>query len=101
MKATCRDFEAAVDRAVGLPDLASVALAQLYARLIRIHPFGDGNGRTAWVTLQLAAGRLEMPLVKSAPSLDAKLALGDALLDGERLEPLAHVIRVAAYDDGA
>lgn len=57
----CEAFEREAPDAIGDPDRSAAALARLYVRLIRIHPFTDGNGRTAWAVLQFAAGRLRTP----------------------------------------
>lgn len=97
VKDTCDAFEREAQHAAGDADRAAEALARLYVRLIRIHPFTDGNGRTAWAVLQLAAGRLRFPFVQSSPTMEARLALGDAIRDGNRIAPLAdHIKRAAA-----
>lgn len=93
----CRRFERDAPAAVGDLDSGSVVIAQLYARLIRTHPFGDGNGRTAWAAVQFAAGRLGLPFVQSAPTSEARVALGDAIRDGTRVHPLAERIREAMW----
>lgn len=85
----CSGFERGVSIAAGDRGRSAWLLAQLYSRLIRAHPFLDGNGRTAWVMAQLAAGRLGMPLVESSPTTDARIALGRAVRDGNDLRPLA------------
>lgn len=93
----CDGFEREAAEAEGDLDRSAAALARLYVRLIRIHPFTDGNGRTAWAVLQLAAGRLRFPFVQSSPTMEARLALGDAIRDGNTIGPLAdHIKRAAA-----
>ncbi|MEH3055439.1 MAG: Fic family protein [Patulibacter minatonensis] len=93
----CDAFEREVPTALGDPVRSAEALARLYVRLIRIHPFTDGNGRTAWAALQFAAGRLRFPFVQSSPTMEARLALGDAIRDGNNVGPLAdHIRRNAA-----
>jgi fido (protein-threonine AMPylation protein) len=51
----CGEFNEAVAElsAVELPDACATA-ARLYARLLAIHPFEDGNGRVSYVALQAA-----------------------------------------------
>lgn len=73
------------------------ALARLYVRLIRVHPFGDGNGRTAWAVTQMAAGRLHLPFVQSTPTASVRLALGDAIRDGTRIEGMSQAFREALW----
>lgn len=85
----CQGFEHSVSIAAGNRGRSAWLLAQLYSRLIRAHPFLDGNGRTAWVLTQLAAGRLGMPLVESSPTTDARIALGRAVRNGNDLGALA------------
>lgn len=55
LKAACGEFNDAVAglSAVDLPDACATA-ARLYARLLAIHPFEDGNGRVSYVALQAA-----------------------------------------------
>jgi Fic/DOC family len=93
----CERFEQEAVDALGDVDRSAAALARLYVRLIRIHPFTDGNGRTAWAVLQFAAGRLRFPFVQSSPTMEARLALGDAIRDGNTIGPLAdHIKRATA-----
>ncbi len=94
----CAAFEADAARWSGDSSEAATMIARLYVRIIRVHPFGDGNGRTAWAALQFAAGRLRYPWIKSSPTLEARLALGDAIRSGNRIGPLAEHIRAAAWD---
>lgn len=94
----CAAFEAEAAGALGDADRSAAALARLYVRLIRVHPFTDGNGRTAWAVLQFAAGRLRFPFVQSSPTMEARLALGDAIRDGNRIQPLADHIKRATAD---
>jgi Fic/DOC family len=96
----CAAFEREAPDAVGDPDRSAAALARLYVRLIRTHPFTDGNGRTAWAALQFAAGRLRFPFVQSSPTMEARLALGDAIRDGNNTGPLAEHIKRAAASPG-
>lgn len=64
----------------------------LYAGILRVHPFADGNHRTAFVALSTALWSLGMPVVEfveDADMIDHDDALMPALLsrDGE-IEPL-------------
>lgn len=93
----CADFVDRADAAVGDVDLSALLLTRLYVRLIRIHPFGDGNGRTAWSALQFAAGRLRFPFVQSTPTNEARLALGDAIRNGQRIDRLVEHVKSAAW----
>jgi fido (protein-threonine AMPylation protein) len=43
---------------------ATTACAKLYAKIVNIHPFVDGNLRAAYVTLQASLLALELPLVQ-------------------------------------
>ncbi|MFA4927058.1 MAG: Fic family protein [Patulibacter sp.] len=95
----CEKFEREAPPAIGDSDRGTFLIAQLYVRLIRTHPFGDGNGRTAWAAVQFAAGRLRLPFVQSSPTTDARVALGDALRHGTRVQPLANRIRAAMWAD--
>jgi fido (protein-threonine AMPylation protein) len=67
LAAVCGEFnEAVAERsAVDLPD-ACVTAARLYARLLAIHPFEDGNGRVSYVTLQAALRSQGAPWVNFA-----------------------------------
>lgn len=67
---------------------------KLYTRLIRIHPFVDGNGRTAWAAFSYAVRRCGLPLVVLAPSDETRWALGCALRSGAKqdFEPLADIV---------
>jgi fido (protein-threonine AMPylation protein) len=52
---------------------------KLYARLIGIHPFFDGNGRTAWAVFSFALQRCGLVEIAIAPSDGSRWALGQAL----------------------
>jgi hypothetical protein len=52
---------------------------KLYAKTIGIHPFFDGNGRTAWAVLSYALQRCGLVEVAGAPTDDTRWALGRAL----------------------
>ncbi len=53
--------------------------AQLYADLIRVHPFMDGNGRTAWLVMNHALVRCGALIVTAAPTIESRVVLGKAL----------------------
>lgn len=97
LRVTCAAFEQCIPFAINDQEESARAIAQLYVRLIRIHPFADGNGRTAWAALQFAAGRLGMPFVQSTPTAEARLALGDAIRHGNRIDRLVRYIREATW----
>ncbi len=97
VRKACEAFELAVPHALEDVDDSALTLAQLYVRLIRIHPFVDGNGRTAWAAIQFAAGRLGFPFVQSTPTLEARLALGDAIRNGNNIGRLVDHIKDAAW----
>ena len=69
--------QAAAQRAE-LRDAVEIAV-KLYVRIIRIHPFMDGNGRVAWAAFGYALRRCNLPLVEISPTLDTRWALGTAL----------------------
>lgn len=98
VRKACRAFEELVPFALNDRDESALAIAQLYVRLIRIHPFADGNGRTAWAALQFAAGRLGFPLVQSTPTLEARVALGDAIRNGNKIDRLVEHIVNATWE---
>jgi fido (protein-threonine AMPylation protein) len=89
-----RDVEAlgAADRPP-LEDAARAAV-RLYAKVIGIHPFFDGNGRTAWAVLSYAVQRCGLVEIAIPPSDETRWALGRALRqDGSQsYEPLTDVV---------
>lgn len=101
LKAALRDFARDLDGlealdvqgAATLIDAIEPAL-KLYARVIRIHPFIDGNGRTAWAVFSYAMKRCGLPLVVLAPTDDTRWALGTAIRPGAKQDfrPLADII---------
>jgi len=88
-----RDVEAmeAVDRPL-LRDGARAAV-RLYAKVIGIHPFFDGNGRTGWAVFSYALQRCGLVEVAIPPSSETRWALGRALRqDGSQsYEPITDV----------
>lgn len=67
---------------------------RLYGRIVRIHPFADGNGRTAWVLFVYALMRVGLPLIDIKPTLKSRWALGTAIrVDGKQdYGPLADIL---------
>jgi prophage maintenance system killer protein len=89
LASVCRAFNAAVEQVsganVGVLDRTRVVSA-LYAGILRVHPFADGNHRTAFVALSAALWSLGMPAVEFAEDddmIDHDDALIPALLSCE------------------
>ncbi len=63
------------------PALSEAALSavKLYAKVIGIHPFFDGNGRTAWAVLSYTLQRCGLVEIAVTPSDATRWALGRAL----------------------
>lgn len=78
------------------PTLSEAALAavKLYAKVIGIHPFFDGNGRTAWAVFSYALQRCSLVEIAVPPSDATRWALGRALRqDGSQsYEPLTDLV---------
>jgi prophage maintenance system killer protein len=89
-----RDLEAL--KAADQPSLndAARAAVRLYAKVIGIHPFFDGNGRTAWAVFGYALQRCSLIEIAVPPSDETRWALGRALRqDGSQsYEPLTNVV---------
>ncbi|MFZ2049864.1 MAG: Fic family protein [Solirubrobacteraceae bacterium] len=95
----CRAFNTGVERLCG-PSAAALDRARvvgsLYAGILRVHPFADGNHRTAFVALSSALWSLGMPAVEFAEDedmIDHDDALIPALLsrDGD-IDPFARLL---------
>jgi fido (protein-threonine AMPylation protein) len=86
------------------PPLADAALiaVKLYAKVIGVHPFLDGNGRTAWAIVSYALQRCSLVEIAIPPSTATRWALGQALRqDGSQsYEPLTE-LAVNAIRDSA
>jgi fido (protein-threonine AMPylation protein) len=73
---------------------AALPATKLYSKTIGIHPFFDGNGRTAWAVLSYALQRCGLVEVAIAPTASTRWALGRALRrDGSQsYQPLAGLV---------
>jgi prophage maintenance system killer protein len=73
---------------------AARAAVKLYAKVIGIHPFFDGNGRTGWAIFSYALQRCGLVEIAVPPSDETRWALGRALRqDGSQsYEPLTDVV---------
>ncbi len=73
---------------------AARAAVKLYAKVIGIHPFFDGNGRTAWAVAGYALQRCGLVEIAVPPSDTTRWALGQALRqDGSQsYEPLTNLV---------
>lgn len=79
------------------PTLAQAACVaiKLYAKVIGIHPFFDGNGRTAWAVFGYALQRCGLVEIAIPPSDATRWALGQALRQQDQsqsYEPLTEVV---------
>jgi fido (protein-threonine AMPylation protein) len=95
----CRSFTASVDRhdAANTSTLDRTrAVGALYAGILRVHPFADGNHRTAFVTLSATLWSLGLPAVEFADDqdmVDHDDALRPALLSRSGdIEPFAQLL---------
>ncbi len=95
----CQAFDAAAEQ-LGTPTVGAIdralAASALYAGILRVHPFADGNHRTAFVALSASLWSLGMPAVEFVDDedmIDHDDALVSALLsrDGE-IEPFARLL---------
>jgi hypothetical protein len=92
-----RDLEGLASRgSANRPTVEEAALpaVKIYAKMIGIHPFFDGNGRTAWTVLSHALQRCGLVEVAIPPSDETRWALGRALRqDGSQsYRPLAALV---------
>jgi fido (protein-threonine AMPylation protein) len=86
---TCREFNDAVEalesRETVLLDELALAVVRLYAKVLSIHPFVDGNGRTVFTLLQYALVRCGLACVALDDYAEHQWALGAALrIDGRQ-----------------
>ncbi len=90
-----RDVAALI--AIEEPELAEAVrvAVKLYAKVIGVHPFFDGNGRTAWSVFSYAVQRCGLVEVAISPSDETRWALGQALRQQDRsqsYEPLTELV---------
>ncbi len=82
-------------RRTGIAEQTRVAAA-LYAGILRVHPFADGNHRTAFVALSAALWSLGLPAVEFADDKDMTdhdHAVAPALVSPNRdIEPFARLL---------
>ncbi len=73
---------------------AVLPAVRVYAQIIAIHPWEDGNGRTAWLALNHTLIRCGVLAVATDPSSEARVALGRAITTRRRrdLEPLVALL---------
>ncbi|MEZ5076165.1 MAG: Fic family protein [Solirubrobacterales bacterium] len=81
---------------------AARAAVRLYVKIIGIHPFFDGNGRTGWAVFSYALVRCGLVGIAIPPTDETRWALGQALRSGgsQSYEPLTEIV-VAAIKDSA
>jgi prophage maintenance system killer protein len=83
LEKSCRDFNGDIEATEGrqtilLEELVLVAV-RLYTKVLSIHPFVDGNGRTAFTILQYALVRSGLACVALDDYAEHQWALGAAL----------------------
>lgn len=99
LASVCRAFNAATEQ-LSRPNTEPLdrarVVAALYAGILRVHPFADGNHRTAFVALSAALWSLGMPAVEFAEDedmIDHDDALIPALLSRKgEVEPFARLL---------
>jgi hypothetical protein len=99
LAAVCQAVNAGVKQ-LSTPSLGALDRAReagaLYAGILRVHPFADGNHRTAFVALSTALWSLGMPAVEFADDedmIDHDDALVPTLLSREgAIEPFARLL---------
>lgn len=97
-----RDASRAFERAVTAleknpnPELADAVrpCLAMYAKIIRIHPYMDGNGRTARAVFSYTLGRVGLPDIHVKITDQTRLALGHAIRPKKtpNLEPLVAIV---------
>lgn len=100
LQAVCSSFNRRVDT-LGEPDRASLldrarAVAALYAGILRVHPFVDGNHRVSFVALSAALWSFGLPNVEFEDDAET-IAHDDALVPAleskdESIEPFAQLL---------
>ncbi len=73
---------------------AVLPAVRIYAQIVAIHPWEDGNGRTAWLVLNHTLVRCGVLAVATDPSRETRVALGRAITKTGRrdLQPLAELL---------
>ena len=73
---------------------AVLPAVRIYARIVAVHPWEDGNGRTAWLVLNHTLIRCGALAVATDPSRETRAALGRAITKTGRrdLQPLAELL---------
>lgn len=96
---SCKTFATHLDRALaGGGDIGMAAgahaAAELYAAVLRIHPYEDGNGRLSFVVLQAALRSQGMHAITFDDLARHDRLLGPALLDGPACDvnPIAGLV---------
>jgi fido (protein-threonine AMPylation protein) len=81
---------------------AALPAARIYAQIVAIHPWEDGNGRIAWLVMTHTLIRSALLAVATEPTMDARVALGAAITRRRKrdfrplAEHLAEVIKASA-----
>jgi fido (protein-threonine AMPylation protein) len=73
---------------------AVLPAVRIYAQIVAVHPWEDGNGRTAWLVLTHTLIRCGVLAVATDPSRETRVALGRAITKTGRhdLQPLAELL---------
>jgi len=73
---------------------AVLPAVRIYAQIVAIHPWEDGNGRAAWLVLTHTLIRCGVLAVATDPSRETRVALGRAITKTARrdLQPLAELL---------
>lgn len=92
LEVTCRGFHHHIETVLERGSLVAtmegaLAATKLYAGILRIHPYEDGNGRTAFVALQAALLSQGMYVITFDDLERHDGALGWALRDDARADP--------------
>jgi fido (protein-threonine AMPylation protein) len=67
---------------------AVLPAAKIYAEIVALHPWEDGNGRTAWLVMTHTLIRSGLLAVATQPTMEARLALGHAITRRRARDPL-------------
>ena len=105
VNAACQEFVAVAEELISGSAAATLrtatdAAARLYAKLLTIHPFVDGNLRAAYATLQSGLLAVDLPLIEF-PDLrehDDAIALALRVDSRQTYEPLSRLIEGVLKD---